>query len=263
MIFSKFISLDYPYKNGKYPPFLDWNKKYNKRFKEILTNWELYAPSFEKLNDIDECGYSVQGKLLYETMDKIRGLKGGDTQNKNFKKDIFICSFSHKFDENDMCENLLWAHYASNFCGVRIDFKIDNTKINNGDIIAKKDIEYTDNPTIYQAHEIENIQNTNNETLIEIMTTKSKCWEYEREHRIILTKNKIPIKIKEITLGKRFARKNYFERNANEIVESHINAIAMQIKCYLQEYLNKNQNIEMPKIYAYTTIYSPNKKEIA
>lgn len=261
MIFSKFISLDYPYKNGEYPPFLDWNKKYNKRFKEILTNWELYAPSFEKLNDIDECGYSVQGELPYEKIDEIRGLKGGSTQNKKFQKNIFICSFSHKFEKNNIYENLLWAHYANNSCGVRIDFEIDNTKI-NGDIIAEQDIKYTDNPKIYQANEIKQIQTSDDKILIEIMTTKSKCWEYEKEYRIISTKNKIPIKITEITLGRRFARKNYFERNANEIVESHINAIAMQIKCYLQEYLNKNENIKMPEINAYATIYSPNVKEI-
>ena len=36
----------------------------------------------------------------------------------------------------------------------------------------------------------------------------------------------------------------------------------MQIKCYLQEYLNKNENIKMPEINAYATIYSPNVKEI-
>ena len=74
---------------------------------------------------------------------------------------------------------------------------------------------------------------------------------------------RIPIKIKEITLGRRFARKNHFENGGNNLeIEQHIKAIAMQIRCYLQEYIDKNRGEIMPEIYAYPTIYSENREKI-
>ncbi|MBQ5429815.1 MAG: hypothetical protein IIU35_05390, partial [Neisseriaceae bacterium] len=122
MIFSKFISLDYNFKdeNNKtiYCPKLSFDTEKNKRFKQILETSSLYASSFDEMNDIDECTYSIEypTEFLQQCNEIVANIL-------DIKKEKRICCFSCDEDEK-FKEDLMWAHYANACLGVKIIFSI-------------------------------------------------------------------------------------------------------------------------------------------
>lgn len=72
----------------------------------------------------------------------------------------------------------MWAHYANNHIGFRVDFTLDENEM-----AKKHDVKYGYEPKL-----IENIKNyfPENSEIIEILTRKDEIWRYERECRIIL-----------------------------------------------------------------------------
>ncbi|MDE5592247.1 MAG: DUF2971 domain-containing protein, partial [Helicobacter sp.] len=147
-------------------PIKRCENKLNFDFKEILENSELYMADFEKFNDVDEGRYlfytnEEYNKELEKAIENIR--------DKKLKKEI--CSFSHYDEEAEWV--LMWAHYANSHCGVRIDFKINPSY--QGKVYQVK---YTNKRPTYELGQVP-------QNLIKIMTTKSKCFSYEREYRAI------------------------------------------------------------------------------
>ena len=136
-IFSKFRPLNHNAGNTIYGLGGDLkSKKFqdNYRFGSILKNSELYAPTFEKFNDIDEGRFCIYGdyRQNQNLINIIRNQKGK----------LHICSFSYDDDIN-FIEDKMWAHYANAHCGVKIDFKIDREKFKDKDSVPIKIIKIT------------------------------------------------------------------------------------------------------------------------
>ncbi|MDA3054563.1 MULTISPECIES: hypothetical protein [unclassified Campylobacter] len=271
MQFSKFLQLDY----NDTETSLDFDQGLNGRFKQILETSSLYAPNFSKLNDIDECRYNF--KISQNFLEKIKQDFQEESDYNNLieyiknkisekinsfymqKQEKFICCFSRQNDKtrHKLKEDLLWAHYANGFRGVRINFEVE----------ARYDkylheVEYKDSVGMFR--DFQDLDRN----MINIMTRKKFCWKYEQEYRAIFDKyvfeeNRFPIIINEIILGKKLSQERiYCNENENKRFDEYENlkTIAEQIKEILRE-SNKYQS-GIPKILAYKTMYSPKPKEI-
>ena len=243
-IFSKFRPLNHNAGNTIYGLDGDLkSKKFqdNSRFGSILKNSELYAPTFEKFNDIDESRFCIYGDYR---------------QNQNLiniirdqKEKLHICSFSYTYDTN-FIEDKMWAHYANAHCGVRIDFRIDREKFK--DKLLK--VEYND-------QEIYISTTPNSEEIEKIISKKKFCWVEEAEYRAITSKSFVPIKITKITLGKKFSSKNYTDDKVeSEGFENNIIGVAKQILEILKN--SGNYSNSLPEIWAYKTMYSQDPQKI-
>ena len=225
--------------------------KSNFDFKEILKNSELYMADFEKFNDIDEGRYwfykEEDKKCNEELENAIKNIR-----YEKLKKEI--CSFSLESELKESDLDLMWAHYANAHRGVRIDFKINPSY--QGKVYK---IKYTNQAPTYNLDEIPR-------HLIEIMTTKKKCFGYEREYRAIIEvedkdKDKLPILIQRIILGRKFAE-NFIpnDKLGSRKFGENIIRIAKQI---LEIWSNgKGESENSPEIWAYKSRYSLVPKKI-
>ena len=191
--------------------------------------------NFEKFNDIDEGRYSFTEDSDIDAQEI--------TNDKNKRN---ICSFSYFEDLEDLnkcqcSETLMWAHYGGSHYGIRIDFKIHTS--------YKGNIYEQDRQTYKSQKELLN-------DIERILTTKKPCFQYECEYRAISqNNNKLPIIIKKITLGRRFATEIvYSQQNEREGFKDEIKNLAKEI---LE--ISSNKKIE---IWAYKTRYSKEPKKV-
>ena len=117
----------------------------NKRLRDILENKQLYAPNFTTFNDAREGWFNFLFSKSEEEKDIVKALE--DIKKEKAKR--FICCFSEKFGENSSKELLMWAHYANNHIGFRIDFTLDENEMSK-----TYDVKYGYKPKL-----IENIKN--------------------------------------------------------------------------------------------------------
>lgn len=150
-----------------------------KRFLDILIRGRLYATEFMYLNDPMEGVFSYSANFAPTTISDLR----------NEKHKTKICSLSKTYQNG-----LMWSFYADSHKGCCIEVEPVNPK----KAWTELDVKYVD--TMY---------NLNGSSSIEdILSYKSKHWEYEKEVRFIKTldsKNRISpylkVKIKTIYLG--------------------------------------------------------------
>lgn len=219
----------------------------NERILDILINKRLYASKFEELNDIKEglfyFVYTI-GSNVDNILERIR----------NAKNEYRICSFSKtpiksKYNiEKDLRQHLMWAHYAGNHNGIRIDFDIDNSKEQSNVFKVK----YTDKEEDYEfIKNINNIfygSNEQFEFVKKIFTTKQKIWEYEKESRVITNDRKVYIKIKQIVIGRGFLRTTFDYMRNGDRFEDNLIEFARELKELVSE--------PDVKIFAYKSKYS-------
>ena len=262
MIFSKFISLDYKQKdyilnNFSLPPENKENKSNNEKFCEILNYSSLYATTFDNFNDIDECTYSV-------TMN--------DIDIRIQKLERLICCFNKA---SKLKSDLMWAHYANGCLGVRINFKIPEPYSVSKQNDYQEDTE--NEKIVFPVKYNDELLTVNNqseavEKIIEIMTRKKKCWSYEQEYRAVfnkdiqlkykndedMPKNRFPIEITEIILGRKFCTTKFYEpsKENGRTFDNHIICIARQIMDIIEEQNIYKTYSKLPKILAYKTMYS-------
>lgn len=161
----------------KYRPL--GTKKHLERILEIIWKEELHASNFTRFNDINEGLYYVKN-FDEKQATNIYKQKSG----KN------ICSFSNKDEINFQDDMLMWAHYGNSNIGVRIEFALKNQE----SLYIK--------PIRYGTHlAFEDIKTISSQDIEQILTTKHKMWEYEREYRVFTKNNKVDIEIKNIVLG--------------------------------------------------------------
>lgn len=145
----------------------------NQYLRDILKNNRLYASNFLKFNDVREGWFNFLFSKSDEEKDIVKALEN----IKSEKEKRFICCFSKKFIKDSKKELLMWAHYANNHIGFRVDFTLDENEM-----AKKHDVKYGRKP-----EPIENIENLpKNSEIIEILTRKDKAWMYENECRIIV-----------------------------------------------------------------------------
>ena len=163
-----------------------------KRFLDIVINNRLYGCSFRDLNDPMEGRFTYSDELSKESKDIIR---------KNISNRI-ICSASKQYDIG-----LMWSHYADSHRGCCIEFELGKT-----DLWERLYVKYQDElPKCNGEKDLENV-----------LQTKSKHWEYEKEVRFIKTMKErssyyMPIKITAIYLGIQMSNKD--KRLINNIVD--------------------------------------------
>lgn len=256
MQFSKFRDFKFKNKSGDYIDellkSLSNKETTTKRFCEILEKCELYMTNFEKFNDIDEGRYS-----FYSSHTDPQEIESICQKIKNMKKDKNICAFADlkRLENNENNLSLMWAHYGGSHCGVKIDFRIDpNYK---GDIYK---VDYNIHDKTYNINLVDDrslslAENTDLE-IINILTTKKPCFQYECEYRAISSSTeKLPIIIDKITLGRRFTKEIVCsDENEREGFSDEIKNLAKKI---LE--VSSNKKIE---IWAYKTKYSEKPKKV-
>lgn len=258
--FSQFVRLDYDIKSTIYNAELDFSKERNKRFLEILENSSLYAATFEEMNDIDECSYSIHYPQNFLTQcDEIVA------EILNIKRNKKICCFSNE-NQNPVLfqEDLMWAHYANGCLGAKIVFEVPDNNCHEVRYSSRTPkIQYDDSNNkllklidnnneeislnILSQNDKEKLRiDTNNpqaniDKFIEtIMCYKKECWQYEQEYRAIIEQDRLPIIIKEIILGRKFCKTNAeYEEN-----KKHIDIIVQQIERILCHSFEKNSRKE-------------------
>ncbi|MCI6343759.1 MAG: DUF2971 domain-containing protein [Campylobacter sp.] len=226
---------------------VNFNGKNSKRIKEILEKEVLYAAEFYKFNDILDCAFAVDDSIKSENESNKENKSNkeilGIIYNEKTKK--YICSVSRCYNENcnedRIKEHLMWAHYANNHYGVRIDFELNTNK--------KPEAEYfMDDVTYIDGFKCLNIHKYDSSDINTILVHKHKIWEYENEYRIIVDKEKyrkIPIIIKRVVIGRGFYKNKTLETNDGKNI---ICSIAKQLKSFLKD--------KSVKIYYYESRYS-------
>lgn len=184
--------------NNKDEFFYCLSCKTNSNLRDIFENHRLYCANFINLNDIME--YTFYYDINDLKNNEIPNLEGIRKQKECYK----ICSCS--CDKNkSFKEELMWAHYANEHLGLRIDF----TPLENLDI---QHVIYSKKPMQIN----KDFFNSNGEILYnkfkEIFIRKLPDWQYEQEYRIIKKANSaeekvyVNIKINKVILGKKFLR---------------------------------------------------------
>lgn len=168
------------------------------RLKPLFVNHQLYFPSRRKLNDPFECVVpsfldtpphilqpflqekvrkfrpdltcaQIREKVATIDLEKLRH----DIQNDVDK--VGILSLTEKRDDL-----LMWAHYANGYRGLCLEFATSVYEVFFG---RAQPVVYSDNRPIFDPREPETNQ------VEKVVLTKSECWRYELEWRIVEHQN--------------------------------------------------------------------------
>lgn len=161
----------------------------NYRDTESLLKHEIYAPTFEKLNDPFEASFDDS---ISKTTVMLKAKYGVNTDEidkhwrsiQDFKKTLGIYSFELKTDTMTFPTNeLLWAHYANSHKGFCIEYDVDKLISSNEHFyeINRIDILYQNECPIISINDIAE----SNTILQKMFGTKSFAWTYENEIRLI------------------------------------------------------------------------------
>lgn len=145
-------------------------------FLDILVNNRLYAARYDELNDPMEGTYLINGyneniiRLLREKKYKTR-----------------VCSLS-----KDYRHTLLWSHYADGHKGCCFE-------------ITPKNIE-----AVELVNYVDELQTANNDTDgRELLSYKSKLWQYEQEVRLFSKSSYCKVDISQILFGYKISDADY------------------------------------------------------
>lgn len=137
-----------------------------KSIKDTIRNKRIRCSKLWRLNDAMEGVY----KLSINDLSKLDSIY--DEKNQ-----YYICSFT---DLSSLESPLFWGYYANGLKGIAIEIELDEND--------KKDfrkVKYVDSsPSIKH-----NSNMSNDDVIIEIITTKLKFWELENEYRYVKKEN--------------------------------------------------------------------------
>jgi hypothetical protein len=170
----------------------------NDYFVSSIKNSELFFASPKDLNDPFDCQISIKTALK----NAIAASSGA--VRKNLKKLILLRPFFEDFQERlcnvgvcsfagEIMNPLMWAHYADDHKGVCLLYNFPGSFVadERNDFIGLTAAEYRSNAltewfkTIaLQLPHIE-FDKFRNELLFKIIAIKDKCWEYEKEGRLV------------------------------------------------------------------------------
>lgn len=148
-----------------------------------IINNQIYASPFIDLNDPFEaiCNEKISDLAkLIETIFKIdsKGIIDQLNQLMEKKDNIGIYSLS-----DEICEELMWAHYASSHKGFCLEYNVPVLKGKHlaPEVVTETKVAYASKPQILTHEDIYKIETF----LKKLFATKSKSWKYERETRLI------------------------------------------------------------------------------
>lgn len=146
-------------------------------FIDILINERLYAARYDELNDPMEGAYMID--IQHQNI--IRLLKTEKYKTR-------ICSLSKDFKHT-----LLWSHYADSHKGCCIEVSVVNER-EQSTLVQYKTI-------LPEIHDIEEGKN--------LLSHKSKLWEYEDEVRFFRKTPFLNIKIHQIIFGQKVSKDDF------------------------------------------------------
>ncbi len=148
-----------------------------RRFIDIILNEQLYASRFDELNDPMEGAYLTDENHRY-IIELLR----------NKKYNTRICSLS-----KDYRNTVLWSLYADSHQGCCIRVSAKNEKENPTEIRYVEEL-----PVILEEREGK-----------ELLSHKSKLWEYEEEVRYFRDSAYLKVNIHEVIFGQRVTDKDF------------------------------------------------------
>lgn len=171
----------------------------NKRMLESLINGEVYFAAPESLNDPFDCQIDVSKSLknaiekaggeqrekLLKIKDNLSSLLG--VVERDIKKiGIWSCSL-------ELENPLMWAHYGDEHRGICLAYDLPNSFIDHrlGEVIGVSPVDYEDNPIVNwflnntNPLSAKSIDDFATPLIEKLLTSKEKCWEYEKEGRVI------------------------------------------------------------------------------
>lgn len=166
---------------------------------DILLNERLYCSSYLELNDPFEGLFSASIRippeervkyLLLRLPDSLRVTKSVSDLPYDSKDRVRICSLS-----SSPSDILLWSHYADGHKGMAIEFDASGLEA------TIHRVEYVDELPLY-SHTLLGMP-----TPQELLTHKTRHWEYEHEYRVICEERFLEVKgrIRRVLLGSRIS----------------------------------------------------------
>ena len=170
----------------------------NKNLIDSLAKGYLYFANPERLNDPFDCQIDIKrsaqnaiSKLTGKRKDNLAKLAGLDRYFDQIQKDtanVGICSFSL-----ELGNSLLWSHYANAHKGLCLTYSIPGNFIDNesNEITGVAAVEYGDSTLtdwfVNYATEDGSFEFKKFALALikKVLTIKGKCWDYEKEVRII------------------------------------------------------------------------------
>jgi len=149
----------------------------------IIMEGKIHASEYTKLNDPMEGTFWHYG-LHKDLLEKI----------ERDKKKWRICSFSKKWDNH-----LMWTFYANLWKGIVIGIDEKSLKLQYGDNVSK--ISYSG------ISDVEN-DNITSKGVKEILSCKTKDWQYEKEVRVFTEDDFITVEIEKVILGYKISHYN-------------------------------------------------------
>ena len=205
------------------------------------------------LNDPNEGTFRLHGfrfeKLLREEKEHDQVYARLDRYRNILKNSVYIFSISQA--ENNQA---MWAYYAKNHTGVRIEYDIpDNLDeltsnaqlsknlISSGSSKLFHDVRYSDDSVVFDFPNIPSDMNEFYKLYYAAITTKCADWVGELEKRIIIRLNNIYEEGVKIPLKEDYVRSIVFGCNISEIdLYSHLRRIKRKYKYF--------QAIKMPGV---------------
>ncbi|GGD51928.1 hypothetical protein GCM10011514_15200 [Emticicia aquatilis] len=149
---------------------------------ESILNNQLYASSFDKLNDPFEATFKEEISQFGETL-KMLGVDSSEVKH-NFKE---VLDYTSKLGIYSLSytpiNELMWAHYSSSHEGFCIEYDIEKIKWSEFEnrFIKELDVDYKDAIPVLKWDDIYDLENV----LKKMYATKSLSWQYEKEVRLL------------------------------------------------------------------------------
>ncbi len=166
---------------------------------ESLITGEVYFSPPEMLNDPFDCQIDIQ-KSLDTAIKKVKGddarvlLAIKERLNQFFPRlESDIKTFGVWSCSMELKNSLMWSHYGDDHKGVCLTYALPETFIDHtlGEVMGIHPIDYGENPIVDWFVEISKHQHAPDfgefatDLTIKLLTSKDKCWEYEKEGRVI------------------------------------------------------------------------------
>lgn len=135
---------------------------------DLIVNERIYLSTHEFMNDINEAHWKCVG-------DCIRDIPFRETAQE-FRKHADSIRFTCFIE--DICNHLMWAHYAGGFRGVALEYEIDPSRH------RVKKIDYRGMPNVTKEAMDEVLKGRIHITETGVLKRKDSFWEYEDEWRV-------------------------------------------------------------------------------
>lgn len=160
-----------------------------------LARNEIYAASFDSLNDLFEARVEIDGesfrvaRLLSSLGFGAHGRKAARAESTFIQTLSEFASNTKKFGvyslSTSATDELLWAHYADSHRGFCLEFQLEELLAYKLENQAMFEVRYQNEVPVVRSSDLSNLESPNGPLLQKFIGTKSRRWEYEAEVRIV------------------------------------------------------------------------------